>query len=351
VTTQIAEYSATEQALALLADKYGKKAYEVTTTKGMQEAKEARAELRGYRVSLEKKRQELKAPALERSRLIDAEAKRITAALEALEDPIDEQIKTEEGRKEAERAERARVMQEKVAHENSMLQEIANTPLTLIGQKSEVIAQASQELAERDLAAEFDYSAQPRAREIRAQALGRIEQMLTDARAREEEQAKLEAERAELKRQKAAQEALQREQDEAAAAQRAEADRLAKLERDRQAAEEKATADAHRAEQDRIAQAERERLDAEAAALRAEQEAFRLQQEELEQAQKEQREREAQEAQAARLAQLMLDAPPLRQAAVNAWNLLRAVGYADDDTTIKLGFAIDRDAQQDKAAA
>lgn len=58
------------------------------------------------RTSLEAKRKELKAPALERSRLIDSEAKRIESEIRSLEDPIDALITAEEQRRERERAER-----------------------------------------------------------------------------------------------------------------------------------------------------------------------------------------------------------------------------------------------------
>ena len=104
---KIVEYRKTEAALAALADKYKDAVFPVDTAKGMASAKEARAEVRGYRVDLEKKRKELKADVLERGRMIDGEAKRITEALEALENPIDGQIKAEESRKEAERKAKA----------------------------------------------------------------------------------------------------------------------------------------------------------------------------------------------------------------------------------------------------
>ena len=106
MSTEIVEYSKTDAALADLASRYKGVVFEVATREGMGAAIKARAEVRGYRVDLEKIRVEIKAPALERCRLIDSEAKRINDALEALEDPIDQQIKLEETRKERERAER-----------------------------------------------------------------------------------------------------------------------------------------------------------------------------------------------------------------------------------------------------
>lgn len=103
MTTTIAEYSATEAALTELAKQYKGITFVVTEPKGMAEAKAARARLRDYRVSLEKTRVEIKAPALKISQEIDSEARRIREALEALENPIDAMIKEEENKKEIER--------------------------------------------------------------------------------------------------------------------------------------------------------------------------------------------------------------------------------------------------------
>ncbi|MBI3936013.1 MAG: DUF1351 domain-containing protein, partial [Betaproteobacteria bacterium] len=108
MSTSIVEYSPTEAVLADLRQRYGDARYPVETTDGMTAARHARAEVRKWRTDLEAERVRIKAPALERCRLIDAEAKRITAELLRIETPIDEQIKVEEGRKEAERAAKER---------------------------------------------------------------------------------------------------------------------------------------------------------------------------------------------------------------------------------------------------
>ena len=112
--TEIQEYSQTASALADLAHRYRGVIFDVSTRDGMQVAVKSRAELRGYRTSLEKTRVLIKEPAFRRTQLIDSEARRITSALLELEDPIDRQIKAEETRKEdsrlaAERAEKARI--------------------------------------------------------------------------------------------------------------------------------------------------------------------------------------------------------------------------------------------------
>ena len=90
-TTAIAEYSKTEAALADLSKRFKDAVYDVTKPEGLMEAKKGRAEIRGIRVALENKRVEIKEPALARCQLIDAEARRITRELSALEDPIDAQ--------------------------------------------------------------------------------------------------------------------------------------------------------------------------------------------------------------------------------------------------------------------
>ena len=111
---QIQEYNETAAALEVLKNKYCT-VFDVQTPKGLAAAREACAEVRGYRVALEKLRVEIKAPALERTRLIDAEAKRITAELLAIEEPIDAAIKAEETRKAEERAAKERAEAARVA--------------------------------------------------------------------------------------------------------------------------------------------------------------------------------------------------------------------------------------------
>lgn len=114
MTTEIAEYSETEQALTLLREQYGKP-FDVTTKAGMEAARAARRLIKSHRIALESARKEIKEPALRRCQLIDAEAKRITAELLALEQPIDAAIQAEERRVAQEKAERERIERERVA--------------------------------------------------------------------------------------------------------------------------------------------------------------------------------------------------------------------------------------------
>lgn len=205
--TSIQEYSATEAALAVLGKKYANVVFDVTTPKGMAAAKASRAELRKYRIDLEKKRVEIKAPALKRSQEIDSEARRITASLSDLEDPIDQQIKTEENK-----AEIARQAAERAAKE----------------------AEEARLAAER---AELDR----RAAEIAAAEKASRDKIEADERAarlaREEEERKARLEREEADR--AARQTREAEEAKARAERQAEEDRQ-RAERDRLDAERRA---------------------------------------------------------------------------------------------------------------
>lgn len=125
-TTEIAEYSPTEAALARLAGKYTGIVYDVESKSGMEAASVARAELRSTRLGLEQVRKQIKDPALRRCQMIDSEARRITAQIVALEEPIDEQIKVVTERKKREEAAKAQEMEaRRVAAEQALAEERA----------------------------------------------------------------------------------------------------------------------------------------------------------------------------------------------------------------------------------
>lgn len=275
MTTQIQEYNATEAALADLRQRMDKAVYEVTTVKGMEAAKKDRAEVRGYRVALEKLRVELKAPALERSRLIDAEAKRITAALEAIENPIDEQIKKEEQRKESERLAKIKAEEDRIANIREMIAELfTDKVVTLSGCDSVAIAKAAAAMGDVEITADY-MELHAEAEKAKSDAIAKLGELCRAAEAREQEAARLKAEREELDR-------LRAEDAKRVAEQKAEADRLANIERDRLAAE--------RAEADRVAAVERKRLADERAAFEAEQAAAKAESDRIAAAQKVERE-------------------------------------------------------------
>ncbi|RYE43932.1 MAG: DUF1351 domain-containing protein [Hyphomicrobiales bacterium] len=289
VSTAIAEYSQTAKALAELRARLAGVAYDVSTGKGLDIAKKDRAEVRSLRTALEAKRVELKAPALERSRLIDAEAKALTAALVELEKPIDDQIKAEERRKEIEKAAKEQAEREAAAAMQVKLDSLRNFALLPAGTKAAAIKVAIDSLTavEVSLAAFGDRAGE--AVQIKQQTLNALNDLHDGAVEFEAEQARLIAEREEMARQRAEQDAREKaERERIAAEQKKEADRLAveraAFEKEQAAAraEAKAREDADRArrdEEDRLARearaAEDKRIADARAALEAEQRALR----------------------------------------------------------------------------
>lgn len=302
-TTAIAEYSPTAAALADLRARFADVVFDVATTKGDKEARAARMELVKLRTSLEAKRKELKAPALERSRMIDSEAKRIEAEILALETPIDRQIKAEEERRERERQAKAEAERRRVAEIQERIDQVKAFPVRAAGKSSIVIEALLGDLvaiAVDETFAEF----RPAAEAAHAQALAAMRELLAAAQAHEEETRRLRAEREALERQRQEDEARRAEEDRIAreqheaevarikAEREAEEARLAEARAAQEAelraqreAEEARQAEQRRIEAERQAE-ERRRLDAERAELER-------QQAEIDRQRREQEEREA----------------------------------------------------------
>lgn len=275
MSTSIQEYSKTDAALADLAARFKGIVYDVTTGTGMAEAKVARAEIRGYRVDLEKVRVEIKAPALERCRQIDAEAKRITAALVELEQPIDALIKTEESRKEREAMERAMVEQRRIDGIKASIESIRQIPANCVGKPSTKLAETLATLS-RSLPPDGFAEFQAEAEAVIRASLAQVEAMLAGVQAQEAEAERIKADRAEIVKLRAEQAERDRIGREAMEAEeRASRERIAaaeavarearaveearqKMERDR-IADQQAAVDAAKRE---VLRKENERLDA-----------------------------------------------------------------------------------------
>lgn len=288
----VAEYSPTAAALADLRARFKGVVFDVTTTKGDKEARAARLELVRLRTSLEAKRKELKAPALERSRMIDTEAKRIEGEILSLEKPIDEQIKAEEARRERERAAKAEAERRRVAEIQGWIDGIKALPVRAAGKTSIVIEALIGDLVAvkvDETFAEF----RPAAEAAHAQALATMRDLLAAAQAHEEEARRLRAEREALEQ--------QRREDEA---RRAEADRIAReeheaevrritAEREKQEAELRAQREAEEARMAEQRRIEAERQAEEQRRLDAERAELERQQAEIDRQRREQEEREA----------------------------------------------------------
>jgi chromosome segregation ATPase len=214
----ITEYSKTEAALSGLAAKYKGVVFDVTTKEGMTDAKKSRAEIRTYRIDLEKVRKEIKAPALLKCQQIDTEARRITSELEALENPIDEQIKKEENRVEEEKLAQLRAAQEKYDAEQRAIKEAEET--RMISERAE-IAKQQAELIAAQKSARYKIEQEERAARLRIEEeerKARMEREEADRNARKEreaEEAKLKAERDNIEAERRKVEEAQRKEREA----------------------------------------------------------------------------------------------------------------------------------------
>lgn len=323
ITTKIAEYSTTAAALGELRGKYEKVLFEVTTTKGMADAVAARAELRNLRTGLEKKRKEIKAPALQRCQDIDAEAKTITAALTALEDPIDAQIQAETARKAAEKAERERVEAARVAAIRTKIEAIRGIPLGMAGAASAELMTEKLALEQFDTSADFA-ELTDEANSAVLSAIRALNDLYHAAKAREDEierQAALaEANRvaaAEIERQRQELAAQQAENARVAAEQQAERDRIAAV---------------ALAEQQRVAAENKRQMEAQQAEINAQRAAMEQQQRDFE------AKLAAQAAEDERRKQALADAEEneKRVAAMTTETVVAALDGADDDTHLSL---------------
>lgn len=238
----IAAFNATEAGLATLRAELEGKTFDCSDRAQDAEARSTRRELVSLRTTIEQRRKELKAPLLERGRVLDDEAKRITGEVLKLEQPIDEQIKAEEKRKADEKAERERAEAERAAKVAKAIDAVRQLPVTLVSADSQTIELELVELGSATPVAGLDATdaeaAQAFAVVVATQTSLRT--LADAAKAREDEAARLQREREEL---------------------------------DRQRQEEEARAAAERGRQMAEAAAERERLNAEAAKLRQQQEA------------------------------------------------------------------------------
>ena len=254
---QIVEYNETAAALAVLKNKYGT-VFDVQTPKGLAAAREARAEVRGYRVALEKLRVEIKAPALERTRLIDAEAKRITAELLAIEEPIDAAIKAEETRKAEEKAAKERAEAARVAAIQARIAAIRHCYTAALNKTAVEIMIAIEQIEAMELQ-ECDFEellqeADTAQDETRAALIVLLERQAEQRRIEAEAKAKAEQEAAAIRQQQEAEAAR------IAAAQRELDERQRKIaeEEARQQREAEAKAKAAQDEADAKAKAEAE---------------------------------------------------------------------------------------------
>jgi colicin import membrane protein len=235
VTQALAQIDAVSAGIAALREKHGGVVFDVRTTKGMKDAIAARAEIREPRYTVERLRKAAKRPILDLGKKLDAEAKRITTELLAIENPIDLQVTGEQERKANEKRAQEEAEAKRVTALQARVDEIRQYPLEIIGTDS-----AHIETIIRDVTAlEIDDSFA----ELKQQAEGAKATTLIRLRAAHANALKVEQQQRELEERLAA--------EEAALEARIAADEATRLAREQAQAEAEAL---QQAEIDRIAQ-------------------------------------------------------------------------------------------------
>ena len=297
VTKSIAEINAVEATIAELEAKYKGVVFQVGTPEGMEEARKARAEIRAPRYALQNIEKATKAIVNDLKTSVSEQVGAYIPRIEAIEDPVHQQIVGEEQRKAAEKKAREEAEAKRVAAVEERISDIRETVTLAAGKPSAVIAGLMADLEAVAIDASFA-EFQQRAETAKAATLVRLQAAHKAAVDLEAQQKRLEEERAAqaVERERLAEE--QRIAREAAAAEEA------RLRKEREAQEAAAAQERARiAEEERQARVKRE------AEEREHQEHLRRQREEEERAAAERRrileaeERAAQERLAAQRAE------------------------------------------------
>ncbi|MBV7457352.1 hypothetical protein KW843_22925 [Acidovorax sp. sif1233] len=159
--TVLAQFKDTEAGLQAMADKYRNVVYDVTTTKGMNEAKAARAELRDDgRLAITRAEKKVKADVAELKEVMGTEVERLVAIVKPVEESIDAQIKVEEKRKLDEKADRERKEAERVDAHRTNIEQLRAYVAQAEGQPLEIINGAIEKLLEMTFGQEWEEFAQ-----------------------------------------------------------------------------------------------------------------------------------------------------------------------------------------------
>lgn len=170
-TVNIAEYSQTAAALALLGERYAV-VPDASTEEGYGQLKVGIKELTGLRSAIEKARKREKEPHLEASKLIDAEAKRITAEIETIEQPLRD-AKTAQDALEAKRK------AERIARLQSKVDAIRALATDAQGKTSSEISDLIDRCGEIDVEHDF-YDLTDEARKAQAETMDALGRLLSE---------------------------------------------------------------------------------------------------------------------------------------------------------------------------
>lgn len=276
----LTEFDKVEAGLADLRTKYANVVYAVNTPAGMAEAKAARQALRAPRYAVDKILKATKEPLNQIKKDLDARAGRITAAILVFENPIDGQIKAEEERKAAEKAERDRIAAEQKLVVDNAITWIRNHAIQAVGKSAAEITELVTSLETMEVTLETFADRAGEAEQCRLMTLDVLNGLHAAVTAQEVAAAQVEAERIRLEQERKEQAAAAKAAAEKAAAEAAAAEAAAKAVRDAEQAkldeqrrafmQEQADARARQSALIEQEEAQRKALAAERAAFEAE---------------------------------------------------------------------------------
>jgi hypothetical protein len=233
--------------------------YDVKTTAGIAVATKCRALFRAIRVECEKARKTRKAPILEIGRLLDSRYAEIESSVLPLETFFDEDIKAEDARKEAEKQAKAASEKARIDFIRKRISEIQAIPSESVGRSAADLAATIELTQALEITLQEFGEFSGECETAKVAALARLREMQEAQRAHEAEQARIQAEREQLAKERA--EADERERLAAVERQRAEGEqRAAKAKADaamlaeQQAAQRKIDAQRREVEQQQAAQ-------------------------------------------------------------------------------------------------
>lgn len=236
-TTEIVvsvDFSATEKDLAEAEHRFKSVVHDVTTKTGMKAAKADIGVLRTMRTTTDKKRLEVGRVLLAEKAKIDEKAKAIIGRIVALEEPLKLQVGAEEARVEAERLAAIQAEQERVDTITGKINAFRELAGKVSGWPSGRIAVERDKLLSLIITSEEFQEYTPQALDAWEAACARLDVLLREARAAEEE-----AERV-------------RQLEEAHRAQQAELEKLRQEAKEREEEAARKAAEAERAEQKRL---------------------------------------------------------------------------------------------------
>lgn len=200
--TDIVEYSPVEQRLGELRAKYSE-VPDTETADGYEACRVGLRELVTCRTDIEKKRKEIKAPLLEKTKLIDSEAKRITAAILEIEEPLKSAKALVDDRVAREKAEAERRERERVEGIESVLFGFERAAVDAVGMNSAGIKTKIEQAENYVVSEQYFQEFTGRVERARLLAISELRELYDKKVEAEAAELRLAEERAELERQKA----------------------------------------------------------------------------------------------------------------------------------------------------